>query len=303
MRELLRAKGAVFLVIWAALSPLAVWTEGASASFPGTNGRIAYRDLSGDLWSMQADGTGRIQLTSSDGPDGMPAWSADGTKIAFISGRNGQLELFTMNSDGSEQKRLTTNVVTSTSAANDWDPTWSPDRSRVAFVHQDGYEFEGHDQIHVINADGSARKNVTNTASGVFRDPAWSPDGSKIAFTSAMGTQGIGVMDPDGSNRRVLNPGTASAEPSWSPDGKKIAFSGFDVEGTRIWTMDADGSNQKRITDEPGEAPAWSPDGHWIVFERPGEDGRPPWLYLIRPDGTDESIWAKVTRWTQIGSR
>src|SRR5580765_8363799 len=97
----------------------------AGAAFPGHNGKIVFaqanlEDNESNVWVMNPDGSGKTQLTSS-GQDVEPAWSADGAKIVFSSGRGGNFDVYVMNADGSGLKRLTT-----TPTAERY-PTWSPD--------------------------------------------------------------------------------------------------------------------------------------------------------------------------------
>jgi len=101
----------------------------------------------------------------------MPAWSPNGTKIAFQSSRDGNPEIYVMNADGSNSTRLTEN------RANDEFPVWSPDGSKIAFISNR----DGQQDIYIMNADGS---NVTRLTDNSIREISlsWSPDGTKIAF-------------------------------------------------------------------------------------------------------------------------
>ena len=231
----------------------------AHAAFPGANGRIAFssfRDGNFEIYSMNGDGSDPARLTNETPFDGSPAWSADGTKIAFAS----VFGLQVMNADGGGRFSVTTSPF-------DSEPTWSPDGSRLAFTSDDPESAE----IHVVNLDGSGDVNVTNDPADDF-NPAWSPDGTKIAFTRlrADGAQvhyDIYAMNPDGSGQTDLSRSEGFVrEPDWSPDGSKIAFAGFGIE-----VMNADGSGQTRLmTSSSGQprAPAWSPDGYEIAFTR-----------------------------------
>src|SRR5215216_3081437 len=231
----------------------------AHAAFPGANGRIAFssfRDGNFEIYSMNGDGSDPARLTNETPFDGDPAWSADGTRIAFASVFGIQV----MNADGDGRFSVTTNPF-------DSEPTWSPDGSRLAFTSDDPESAE----IHVVNLDGGGEANLTNDPADDF-NPAWSPDGTKIAFTrlrvdGAQVYYDIYAMNPDGSGQTDLSRGEGFVrEPDWSPDGSKIAFAGFGIE-----VMNADGSGQTRLmTSSSGQprAPAWSPDGYEIVFTR-----------------------------------
>jgi Tol biopolymer transport system component len=231
---------------------------------PAGNGRIIFESTENNqsslLYVMDADGSNFSALTHNPslfGGDTDPAWSRDGTKIAFSSYRKDK-EIFVMDADGSNQARLTDNP------ADDSEPTWSPDGTRIAFT---SYR-DGNSEIYVMDSNGSSQVHLTNNPADDFQ-PTWSPDGTKIAFTSNRdGREEIYVMDTNGSNQTNLtNNPDINFSPAWSPDGTKIAFQSFRGLGG-IWVMDANGSNPTRLTNtSSGDAsPAWSPDGTKMVF-------------------------------------
>ena len=185
-----------------------------------------------------------------------------GEKIAFTTDRDGNYEIYMMNTDGSNPVRLTNN------SADDEAPAWSPDGRKIAFTT----DRDGNYEIYVMNADGSNPVNLTNNSAD-DEDPAWSPDGSKIAFvTNRDRNYEIHVMNADGSNPvRLTNNSANDWAPSWSPDGSKIAFITDRDEGMwiyEIYVMNADGSNQTNLTNNSADDwwPAWSPDGRKIAF-------------------------------------
>jgi hypothetical protein len=161
-----------------------------------------------------------------------------------------------MNSDGSNQKRLTNNAAAG-------DPNWSPDGSKIAFSTD---RDNGKADIYVMNSDGSNQKRLTNNAANDYM-PDWSPDGSKIAFATHRNSgccEEIYVMNAaDGSGQTNLSNNPAQdLNPSWSPDGTKIAF--YSQRGGdglfHIYVMNAaDGSGQTRLADGPGDSsnPDW----------------------------------------------
>ena len=125
------------------------------------------------IFLVRSDGTGLVQLTS-DGVNSEPAWSPDGTRIAFVRYQGGANQIYVMNADGS-------NVVRRTYGSWSDSPAWSPDGTRIAFssLHGGGY------RIHVMRVD----EDWWNPAPlgfdrGYNTHPAWSPDGSRIAFVS-----------------------------------------------------------------------------------------------------------------------
>ena len=217
------------------------------------------------IYVMSANGGDAAPLATgptATGPEyGRPAWSPDGTRLAFESARDGNMELYVVNGDGSGLTRLTNNT------AFDGSPAWSPDGTRIAFTSGR----DGQSAIYVMNPDGSGVVRVSNEQANEFR-PAWSPDGKQIAFTSTRdGHYEVYVMSADGTAvTRLTNASAGNFDPVWSPDGTRIAF-GSDRDGnSQIYVMNADGSGVSRLTDDSdGDwQPAWSPDGSRIAFTK-----------------------------------
>ncbi len=209
------------------------------------------------------------------------SWTIDRSQIAFMSDRDGNLDIYAMEPDGTKQVRLTTNP------AADEDPDWSPDRTRIVF-HS---ERDGNAEIYVMNADGTNQTRLTNNVV-TDRNPTWSPDGTKIAFESFRdGNREIYVVNADGSGARRLttDPGL-DFDPAWSPDGTKIAFASTrDGDNYDIYAMNADGRAQTRLTNDPAVEynPAWSPDGKRIAFHSfRGPPAQYQNLYVMNPDGS-----------------
>ena len=187
-----------------------------------SNGKIAFvsnRDqANGEIYTMNDDGTGVARLTLNLVVDSSPTWSPDGTKIAFVSYRDGNYEIYSMNADGTGVTRLTSNTV------SDVDPSWSPDSTKIAFAsYRDSSIYP---EIYVMNVDGTGQTRLTIST---FKNltPSWSPDGTKIAFASTRdnGYYQLYTMNPDGTGvTRMTNISNGDGWPSWSHDGTKIAF-------------------------------------------------------------------------------
>ena len=178
------------------------------------------------------------------------------TKIAFTSTHGGDLEIYVMDGDGSNQRRVTTHP------ARDRLPTWSPDGKKIAFVSNRNNANKDHQQIWVIDADGKNPIRLTDGLGDTY--PDWSPDGTKIVYDAF--PAGITVMDADGKDKRLLT--RVGAHPSWSPDGKRIAFISVVDVINHVFVMDADGGNRTQLTHDfvRKRLPSWSHDGKRIAY-------------------------------------
>lgn len=193
-----------------------------------------------------------------------PSVSPDGSKIAFHSNRMGHNDIYVMNVDGSELKRLTDHP------ANDRTPSWSPDGEHIVFVSTR----DGNYNVFIMNKDGRNQKNLTNHVTQKDIHPYWSPDGKKILFNSSRvnDTYQLYVMNTDGSDQRLIQTKDGeSTHAQFSKDGKRIVFRRFLEEeefNSEIFVMNADGTGDQRLTKRVSVdyAPAWSPDGKRIVF-------------------------------------
>lgn len=243
------------------------------------------------------------------------------TQVAFVSTRDGAKEVFLMDYDGANQRRITSH---GTLALNpDWSPdnerlvytafnklasdlyivnrrgggririttgvglntsaTFSPDGKEIAFTGSVG----GNPDIYVIRDDGGGRRRLTSTNS-IESTPSWSPTGRQIAFTSSRnGTPQIFVMDAEGTNvRRISFEGEWNDDAVFSPDGQSLAYTSLVSGRFQIRIMDLARQQSRIIAGEgSNEQPAWSPDGRFLVFMS-NRTGR--WqIYRVASDGSD----------------
>jgi Tol biopolymer transport system component len=261
-------------------SPAVIGSGGSVIAFQSD------RDRQDEIYVMNADGSDqRLLISNQWALDSMPAWSPDGTRIAFASrdrGKDFEICVVSAQQDllviQGEILKLTDNEF------NDLHPTWSPDGRQIAFYSKRDF----YNDIYVIDVAGTGEHQLTATQSN-DKDPAWSPDGTLIAFVSNRENDNeIYVMNPDGSSQRALTENDSNEwSPAWSPDGSQIAFI-TDRHGAQdLYVMDADGSNARRLTDDRypwNDDPAWSPDGSLIAFRSNRSDQVD--IYLIKVNGS-----------------
>lgn len=245
--------------------------------------------------------------------DRFPAWSPDGTRIAYLhdagptEDTTDMTGLYVLDVDADSTWLVTEGLVTS--------PDWRPDGERIAFATGD---------IFTIRYNGADLRRETGFGSS-FR-PHWSPKGLTISFGRSGTTEEVGVWfvhledstftrfgwvaysdwSPDGdrivynyedqlwtadtsrtdSTQLTDNDYVDNRNPAWSPDGEWITWAPITDDGSEIWVMRADGSQKQKLTDR-GRDPAWGPNSERIVFAKPARDSNYTALWTIRRDGSD----------------
>jgi Tol biopolymer transport system component len=270
------------------------------AAQTSVNGQIAFNlcefgpiGFTCDIWVMNSDGSEQLNITETpDLNETDPAWSSDGTRIAYVEGDIGFQRLMVVNADGSGRSVVTQDPT------NQFGPTWSPDGTRLAFVRLvPGEIISTQFDILAVNLDGTGEVNLTQSDFDE-RDPAWAPDGTRIAFAGVRFENWINpvtglperaaqweivTINPDGSDEQILTAGEPGSErathleedrgPAWSPDSTRLVFMTQSVDPCcppwQIAEVLRDGTGLLGLSDNPDVndlAPEYSPDGTLIVF-------------------------------------
>jgi Tol biopolymer transport system component len=255
----------------------------------GRNGPIAYQRFAGErddgrtsqIYLRRADGSAR-RLTQVQGGAFAPAWSFDGSRIAFDSGATGRRhEIFTMAADGSGMRQVTRGCAAIEECESDLWPAWSPDGRRISFLRIHGplmnkgnrYEtivLAAGVDLMIADADGHGERVLRRWAldpqpgnpgggrfGGAVGAPVWSPDGTHIAVAlgtlhhrnkHAAHTSALHVIDVAGGAERQITPWViGAANPSWSRDAKHIAFNSEGGHSPNLYVVDPDGRHLKLL--------------------------------------------------------
>jgi len=224
------------------------------------------------LWDTNQGGRQRIRTMSCDGADPhdwstrsgpkdamAPAFSPDGTQVAFVARQPGNTSkttpvfaLYVAPADQPGKAR----VVTKKAAAGGMHPAWSPDGKRLAFGAGSSVP-----SLFVIGVDGKGLTRLTTAKLG-DGEPTWSPDGTQIAYNSAASGDDVWIMDANGANARKLASADMGAyQPAFSPDGQYVAYVNNFVGHSELWLIRPDGTDAHALTTTTGkeanEAPAW----------------------------------------------
>lgn len=260
-----------------------VTLDGATTEPLAADGTVTFDELDPGTYTVALDGLDLGCLLDGDTPQSAEVtagetatvtfditceqYTGTGTIVFVRTMDDGTTEIYAMDADGSNPRRLTNNNLI------DQAPALPPDGTKVAFVRWSG---QLNDQaIWVMNADGSNPTQLTSGAS-VDRFPAWSPDGTQIVFESDHGDGfNLYVMDAEGSTQTQITDDPAhDMRPAWSPDGERIAFirTEPDFSASHLYTVHPDGTEPGRLieaSETTGTAPSdpsWSPDGSQIAY-------------------------------------
>ncbi len=215
--------------------------------------------------------TGQVPQTNG----GAPAVSPDGSRIAFLSDRDGTTDLYVIAADGRSELRLTR------TPEQESQPQWSPDGKEIWFsVFADGAS-----RLSAIGAGGGSSRLLGTVPGRALR---FSPEGKRVLYwTGTWTAMREFVSDLDGGRASQLTDGSGVVWGSrWSPDGKRIAFGDRDSKGAlEVYVMNADGSGRRQVTQIPaadggGQMPAWSPDGRALAVQAGAKD-RPAHIWTV----------------------
>lgn len=240
--------------------------------------RIAYVTKSGNEYRLEvadSDGEATQAALRSNEPIISPAWSPDGTKVAYVSFENKKPVVYVQDLT-SRQRTVIANHRGSNSA-----PSWSPDGSRLAVA----LSRNGYTQVYIVNADGSGLRQLTNT-SGIETEPQFSADGQHIYFTSdrSGGPQIYRMSVGGGDAQRVTFNGSYNISPRLSPDGKTLAYISRREGRFQLYALDIASGQELRLSDTAkDESPSFSPNGKYIMYAT--ESGRRGTLAVVSVDG------------------
>jgi TolB protein len=257
---------------------------GKLTTTPGLSStKIAYVSANGvgaerrnALMVADIDGQNARVVAASREPIMSPAWSPDGSRIAFVGFEQGQPAIFVQEIATGRQTRLIAEKGINAS------PAWSPDGTRIALTLQIDPQ---NPDICIVDVASGSRRRITQTP-GVDTEPAWSPDGASLLFTSERGGQPqiYRVAAAGGDAVLVSRTGKQNLRASYSPDGRNIAMVNRDDGRFRIGVLEVATDAFRLVTDGRLDmSPTWAPNGQAIAYSTRGPSGEE--LALVRIDG------------------
>lgn len=275
------------------------WSVISTAAGAPRTAKIVFasdRDGNSEIYVMNPNGSGQVNLTRHRDHDYSPVWSPTGRQILFASERGGNTsDLYVMDADGSDVRPVFRKRVRRSH------PTWSPDGEEIAYYRVDGGEVA----IYTASIKGGAEKRIA-----IGMHPAWSPDGSEIAFMSAEtllpindGFGGVQIAKPrieminvrTDAKKRISPEGFVLLfNPTWTPDGTRLVFSGIDVNDpdqafgghdTSLYIVSRKRNGEPRKIKVEGDvsSPALAPQGDILIYGK--ETNRGDQLFKVNLAG------------------
>jgi TolB protein len=194
-----------------------------------------------------------------------PAWSPDGSRLAFIRIEGGSKRVHVARADGSDAAPVTP------PGQHAIHPAWTPDGTAILYCTDDDLRPPVKNAAEIYRGELATGRVATLISGGVNTYPVMSPDGRRIAFRRMIGEMNseVFVADADGGNvRNLSNHPAFDGWPAWSPDGRTIAFAANRFANYQIFLMDAEGGNVRLLANTEGRAtaPKWAPDGRTVYF-------------------------------------
>ncbi len=256
-----------------------------------------------EIYVVDIDSYSQINLTNNAADESSFAWSPDGKQIAFVSDRDSVLidlenglrtnNIYIMNADGSNTRRLTTDNTTEQYGLL----SWSPDQKKLAGDVSFQSPGPSVSLIYLLTLSDAKQTLLTSPDGMVQGVGTWSPNGEQLLyFKGGSMSENVYVMNADGSHQLALSNDDLGmvTEASWSPDGTRVVFSTLKLQGDNkyyfLYTVKADGNDLISLSKNPlsfDTSPSWSPDGKYIVFASK-RDGGKYHLFVMNPDGTNQ---------------
>ena len=241
------------------------------------------RGASKRIKAMDFDGNKPYSVSRNRYVNILPAFSPDGSRIAYTSYMRDNPDLYVASAGGGRPKRISKRYGMNTGA------TWSPDGSKIALT----LSKDGNPEIYVISSSsGKIIKRLTKNRH-IDTSPNWSPDGKEIAFVSdRQGSPQVYVVKAGGGTpKKVSKNGSYNTTPQWSPVSgqRKLVYTTSDGGAFDIVVLDLDGGKMTRITQKEGnnEEPSFAPNGRAVAFASSRKSGSG--IYIANADGTGDA--------------